>query len=113
MKKYIALVAFSTIAFVSCNNDDNGTITDPDPGPGPGIEVTSGTANLSNYVAIGNSLAAGFSDGALFIDGQKASFPNLMATQFKLAGGGDFKQPLMADNLGRRYHWWRERPKWR
>lgn len=36
----------------------------------------------------------------MYIDGQKESFPSIIAAQMKLAGGGDFKQPLMADNLG-------------
>jgi hypothetical protein len=36
----------------------------------------------------------------LFIDGQEASFPNMMAISFAKAGGGDFTIPFMADNLG-------------
>ena len=64
------------------------------------IEFTSGTADFSNYVAVGNSLTAGFADGALYIDGQENSYPNIMATQFALAGGGAFTQPLTDDNLG-------------
>ncbi|MAP54102.1 G-D-S-L family lipolytic protein [Altibacter sp.] len=61
---------------------------------------SSGSANLSNYVAVGNSLTAGYADGALYITGQENSYPNIMAQQFALAGGGDFTQPLMSDNLG-------------
>ncbi len=98
MKKLIALLAFLGIFFVSCNDDDD-FIPTPDPDPDP-VPVTSGTANFSNYVAVGNSLTAGFSDAALFIDGQTASFPNMLATQFALAGGGSFNIPFMADNLG-------------
>ena len=88
MKKLIALLAFLGIFFVSCNDDDDFVPT-PDPDPDP-VPVTSGTANFSNYVAVGNSLTAGFSDAALFIDGQTASYPNMLATQFALAGGGNF-----------------------
>jgi hypothetical protein len=42
----------------------------------------------------------GLSDQALFIDGQEASFPNMMAISFAEAGGGEFSIPFMADNLG-------------
>src|SRR5690606_39546474 len=61
---------------------------------------TSGTANLSKYVSVGNSLTAGYADGALYITGQKNSYPNIMAQQFAFAGGGEFYQPLMNDNIG-------------
>ena len=64
------------------------------------IVVSSGNANFSKYVALGNSLTAGYRDNALYIDGQNESYPSMLATQMSLAGGGDFKQPLMADNLG-------------
>jgi hypothetical protein len=36
----------------------------------------------------------------LFIEGQKASYTNIMAEQFKAVGGGEFKIPFMADNIG-------------
>jgi hypothetical protein len=61
---------------------------------------SAGDANFSKYVALGNSLSAGYSDGALYIDGQKNSFTNILAQQFKLAGGGEFKIPYMLDNNG-------------
>ena len=62
---------------------------------------STGDADLTNFVSVGNSLTAGFADGALYITGQENSYPNIMAEQFALAGGGEeFTQPLMADNLG-------------
>ncbi len=82
--------------FASCESDDDGN-TMPDTQM---IEVTAGDADFSNYVAVGNSLTAGLSDGALFIAGQQNSFPNILAAKFALAGGGEFKQPLMSDNTG-------------
>jgi len=99
MKKYFALLPMVGLLFVACSDDDdaNTTTTTPDPDP---VVITSGTADFSNYVAIGNSLTAGFSDNALFIAGQEASFPNMLAQNFALAGGGDFNIPFMADNLG-------------
>lgn len=51
-------------------------------------------------VSLGNSLTAGFTDNALFIAGQENSIPNLLAAKFALAGGGEFTQPLMNDNIG-------------
>jgi len=47
-----------------------------------------------------DDLTAGFSDGALFIEGQKGAYPALMAEQFALVGGGSFTTPFMADNVG-------------
>ena len=88
--KYIAIVALGLIA---CEPELDNSITD-------GGVYTSGDVDLSNYVAVGNSLTAGYSDGALFINGQNNSYPNLMANRFALAGGGAFNQPMVNDNLG-------------
>ncbi len=56
---------------------------------------TPGTADFTKYVAIGNSLTAGFMDGALYTDGQQNSFPAILARQFQIEGigGGTFNQP--------------------
>ena len=94
----MALLAAFGLFFVSCSDDD--TVVDPGPDSPDPIEYSSGSADLSNFVALGNSLTAGYSDGALFIDGQTASMPNMMAGSFAEAGGGDFTTPFMADNLG-------------
>lgn len=102
MKKIF--IIFTIILFtVSCQNEDYlvkpRLVETPQASEIP-VTYTSGTADFSNYVAVGNSLTAGYSDGALFIEGQTNSFPNILATQFSLAGGGAFTQPLMNDNLG-------------
>ena len=91
--KWLVLVVAT---FVACNNDDEVIVYDSS----DGLPLTAGTANFSKFVALGNSLTSGYADGALFIDGQKASYANIMAQQFKLVGGGDFKIPFMADNIG-------------
>ncbi|MDM9630506.1 SGNH/GDSL hydrolase family protein [Robiginitalea aurantiaca] len=99
MKKSLAIMAFLGLFISSCSNDDSPS----DPGgeiPTNPIEYTSGSADLSNFVSVGNSLAAGVSDQALFIEGQEASFPLMMASSFSEAGGGDFTIPFMSDNLG-------------
>jgi hypothetical protein len=64
------------------------------------FEPKPGDADFSNYVAVGNSLTAGFMNGELYKKGQKNSFPSILANTFKEVGGGNFKQPLMKDNLG-------------
>lgn len=51
-------------------------------------------ADFSRYIAVGNSLTAGYSNGGLYLDGQQVAYPNLIATQMKTAGGGNFYQPL-------------------
>ena len=66
----------------------------------PPIEVVSGQADFTNYVAIGNSLTAGLSDGALFIASQTNAYPNLLAEKMALTGGGEFTTPFMNDNTG-------------
>jgi len=95
MKKFYAFLPFLGLFLIACEDDT--PIDTPDPTP---VEYTSGTADFTNYVAIGNSLTAGFSDNALFEDGQVASFPNMLAGNFALVGGGSFEIPFMSDNLG-------------
>ncbi|HYG38116.1 MAG TPA: hypothetical protein VD908_05830, partial [Cytophagales bacterium] len=56
-------------------------------------ESTSGGADFTKYVSVGNSLTAGFMDGALYDRGQANSFTSILAGQMKLVGGGDFNQP--------------------
>jgi GDSL-like Lipase/Acylhydrolase len=58
-------------------------------------EVTKGSADFTTYVAMGNSLCAGYTDGGLSYEGQQNSFPRMLAQQFALAGGGEFKTPYM------------------
>jgi hypothetical protein len=88
--KWLLLVAAT---FIACNNDDETTTVVEEP-------LTAGSADFSKYVALGNSLTAGFSDNALFIEGQKGSYTNILAQQFAKVGGGEFKIPFMADNIG-------------
>jgi lysophospholipase L1-like esterase len=92
--KWLLLVAAT---FVACNNDDEVT---KDANSTDGSPLTAGSADFSKYVAIGDSFAAGYSDGALFIEGQKGSYPNILASQFSLVGGGEFTTPYMSDNIG-------------
>ncbi len=85
MKKNILhLILFTAIiTFSSCKDFQTHTL-------GP---VDSGTASFSKYVAVGNSLTAGYENGALYQEAQKYSFPNLLAQQLRIK---DFEQPLVS-----------------
>ena len=64
------------------------------------IQVSSGQANFTKFVSVGNSLTSGYRDGALYSDGQMESFPSMMAQSMSRAGGGAFIQPMMPNNVG-------------
>lgn len=86
MRKYLFNVVMAFILIVvSCKPN----IDIPRPSPG--------SADFSKYIAIGNSLTAGFTDGGLYLEGQKVAFPNLLAEQMKSAGGGEFASPFFDD----------------
>ena len=66
----------------------------------PTIEAPAaspGSADFSSYIAVGNSLTAGYSDGGLYREGQLNSYPSILASQFAKAGGGNFVQPLFTE----------------
>lgn len=89
---YKTFIASALLTLVACTDFDD-KVTDD------GF-YDSGSADLSSFIAVGNSLTAGYADNALYKSGQEHSFPNILNSRFQFAGGGDFKQPLMADNLG-------------
>jgi hypothetical protein len=93
--KYLLLSSI-LVVFTACSEDEY----DYNPTPEPLPELTAGSADFTTYVSVGNSLTSGFTDNALFIAGQKSSFPNILAQKFALVGGGDFTLPLMNDNVG-------------
>lgn len=92
--KYISLFAL-LIGILSCEETES-----PIPEEVALPELTSGTADFSNYVAVGASFTAGFTDGALFKASQENSFPNILSQQFAKISGTTFTQPLMNDNIG-------------
>ncbi|MEZ4389210.1 MAG: GDSL-type esterase/lipase family protein [Candidatus Krumholzibacteriia bacterium] len=91
----ISLVAMALLglALTGCSPDDPTH-------PIPEIARPDGPAALARYVAIGNSLTAGFMDGGLSIVGQLSSYPAQIAGQLgeSPAPGSDpwFSQPLIA-----------------
>lgn len=92
MIKNIKWLVLVSLTFVACNNNDDNAVAD--------VPVTAGSANFTKYVALGNSITAGYSDGALFKACQSNAYPKLLSDQFALAGGGAFAIPYMNDNIG-------------
>ncbi len=88
--KYIALMA---LGLVACEPELDNSIEDAG-------AYSSGSADFSKFVTVGNSLTAGYADGTVYLEGQKNSYPNILASKFSFVGGGTFKQPLVNDNLG-------------
>ena len=66
----------------------------------PMEQLTAGASDFSKYIALGDSMSAGYCDGALFIAGQENAYPNILSQQFSLVGGGSFATPFMNDNIG-------------
>src|ERR1051325_5578705 len=62
--------------------------------------ASAGNLDFSRYVAVGNSLTAGYSDGSLYRSGQERSYPAILAAQFAMVGGGEFRQPLLNSEGG-------------
>ena len=78
---------------MACSEDIKEEVIAEDP-------LSKGSADFTKYVALGNSLTAGFSDNALFKAGQINAYPNLMAEKFAEVGGGSFTTPFTNDNVG-------------
>lgn len=94
MKNKFIYLAIIAAGFASCEPEFENSVD---------ANYTSGDADFSSYVAVGNSLTAGYMDGTVYRVGQTYSYPNLLAQQFALVGGGEFTQPSYAedvDNLG-------------
>ena len=78
MRNYIKYMALSAVLLTACEAELDNPIED-------GGVYTSGSADFSNFVSVGNSLTSGYADGALYLTGQQNSFPNILAGQFALA----------------------------
>jgi lysophospholipase L1-like esterase len=98
---YLFCAAF---IFTACEGQFDSLVDErleDNPVPDNSIEAEAGQADFSNYIAIGNSLTAGYMDGALYNLGQQNSIPVLLADQLALAGGADtFNQPNINSDLG-------------
>ena len=90
MKNKFIYLAILAAGFASCEPEFENEV---------GANYTSGDADFTTYVAVGNSLTAGYMDGTVSRGSQANSFPNLLAQQFALVGGGAFTQPSYADDV--------------
>lgn len=90
MKNKFIYLAIIAAGFASC---------EPEFENGVDANYSSGDADFTSYVAIGNSLTAGYMDGTVSRVGQTYSYPNLLAQQFALVGGGAFTQPSYAEDV--------------
>lgn len=88
--KFIYLAVLAAFGFASCEPEFENEVN---------ADYTAGEADFTSYVAIGNSLTAGYMDGTVYRSGQQYSFPNLLAQKFALVGGGEFTQPSFADDI--------------
>ena len=78
--KYIGVLA-GLLAFVACNEPEDVDLAEEVIVEEVPLAI-AGSADFSNYVALGNSLTAGFTDGALFKASQELSMPNILASKF-------------------------------
>jgi len=88
MKNIYLLSALAALSLTACE---------------PDLRSEAPTANgldFSNYVAIGNSLTAGYSDGTLYRSGQLNSYPAMLAEQFSIFGADTFRQALLPGESG-------------
>jgi lysophospholipase L1-like esterase len=90
MKNKFIYLAILAAGFISCEPEFENEV---DAG------YTNGNADFSSYVAVGNSLTAGYMDGTVYKSGQMNSFPNLLAQKFSLVGGGTFTQPSYEEDV--------------
>jgi lysophospholipase L1-like esterase len=90
MKNKFIYFAIIAAGFASCEPEFENEVN---------ANYTSGDADFTSYVAVGNSLTAGYMDGTVSRVGQTYSFPNLLAQQFALVGGGEFTQPSYAEDV--------------
>lgn len=92
---------FKTFTNNPCDGSDPNIICPPaevDPCPD---NATAGDLNLTKFVAVGNSLAAGYQAAALYNDGQENSLPRILAKQFECVGGSPvFNQPDIGSENG-------------
>ncbi len=92
MRRMTALTIVSVIAIALIVASCDPKLTSPIGTGSLGSLVPQGQP--VRYVAVGNSLTAGYMDAALFESGQRYSFPYLIAQQL---GADDFQMPWIAD----------------
>tara|TARA_R110001592_G_scaffold108191_1_gene302627 strand:+ start:5831 stop:7438 length:1608 start_codon:yes stop_codon:yes gene_type:complete len=98
LKIYLFALLASGVLLTSCDEEETLVDQRKADNPLPAATTptgTNGTVNLTKYVSIGNSITAGYMDGALYTNGQAHSYANFLGTQFQISGVGGtaFNQP--------------------
>lgn len=97
IRTVLTLFFISALLFSGCDGEFDSLVdanSERNPIPDTEFEASQGNADFSNYVSIGNSLTAGYMDGALYDNGQRFSIPAILSAQLEAAGGNaDFVQP--------------------
>ena len=94
MKNKIIYLAILAAGFAACEPEFENELTD--------ANYNAGEADFSTYVAVGNSLTAGYMDNTVSRGSQMYSYPSILARQFSLVGGGAFTQPSYEDDVNNR-----------
>ena len=83
------LIASICLIFIQCKKAGFGE-----------LNMTSGNADFSKYIAVGNSLTQGYQDEGLYEQTQKYSYPALIAKQLKMVDSDmeEFIQPIAPGN---------------
>ena len=84
-KKFIIIVLLLGIFIIFSSCEDYTKLTAP--------VINSGSVDFSSFVAIGNTLTAGYQSGSLFESAQKYSFGKQIANLMNVG----FEQPLIGD----------------
>jgi len=88
MKFFLIAAGLATMSLVGCSDSaPNGPV------------ASLGSVTVKKYVAVGNSLTAGYQSAGLYQSAQVYSYPNLIAQQLTKAGAsiGNFEQPYYSD----------------
>jgi lysophospholipase L1-like esterase len=88
MKFFLIAAGLATLSLIGCSDSaPNGPV------------ASLGTVTVKKYVAVGNSLTAGYQSAGLYQSAQMYSYPNLISQQLTKAGAtlGSFEQPYYSD----------------
>ncbi len=88
MKFFLIVAGLATLSLIGCSDSaPNGPV------------ASLGSVTVKKYVAVGNSLTAGYQSAGLYQSAQMYSYPNLISQQLTKAGAslGSFEQPYFAD----------------
>jgi hypothetical protein len=88
INRLLYILAVLSLGFSSCEPN----MSDFEPRPG--------NADFSVVTSIGCNYMAGFANQELYKSGQMVSIPHIITRQMMHVGAGEFKQPLMKDELG-------------